>query len=73
MIAGFAMVASPADYGVSGVMTVVCSHHGGVFRKNLGERTAALGRAMKEYDPDRSWTRSTSSQQQRLPAADVAD
>ena len=51
MIAGFALVAYPADYGNSGVMTFVVSHHGKVFQKDLGEFTS-----MDEYDPDESWT-----------------
>jgi len=51
MLAGFALVAFPADYGNSGVMTFVVSHHGKVYQKDLGEFTG-----MDEYDPDESWT-----------------
>jgi hypothetical protein len=51
MIAGFALVAYPADYGNSGVMTFVVSHHGKVYQKDLGVFTG-----MDEYDPDESWT-----------------
>ena len=51
MIAGFALVAYPADHGNSGVMTFVVSHRGKVHQKDLGEFTG-----MDEYDPDDSWT-----------------
>jgi hypothetical protein len=51
MIAGFALVAYPEDYGNSGVMTFVVSHHGKVYQKDLGEFSGML-----EYDPDESWT-----------------
>ena len=56
MIAGFALVAFPADYGVSGVMTFVVSHQGKVYEKDLGEKTAGIVKKMKEYDPDKTWT-----------------
>jgi hypothetical protein len=55
MIAGFALVAWPADYGNSGIMTFVVSHQGKVYQKDLGESTADLGRAMTVYDPDETW------------------
>lgn len=55
MIAGFALVAWPADYGASGVMTFVVSHQGKVFEKDLGKDTAKLAREINEYNPDKSW------------------
>jgi hypothetical protein len=55
MIAGFAMVAFPAEYGKSGIMTFVVSHQGKVFEKDLGAGTRAAGEAMKVYDPDATW------------------
>ena len=57
MIAGFALVACPADYGASGIMTFVVSHHGKVYEKDLGEKTHEIVKAMTEYNPDDSWTR----------------
>ncbi|MBW2421614.1 MAG: DUF2950 family protein, partial [Deltaproteobacteria bacterium] len=51
MIAGFGLVAFPADYGKSGVMTFVVSHQGAVFQKDLGPFAG-----MDRYDPDSSWT-----------------
>jgi len=56
MIAGFALVAWPADYGDSGIMTFVVNQQGKVFQKDLGPDTAKLVAAMKEYDPGDGWT-----------------
>jgi hypothetical protein len=56
MIAGFALVAFPATYGNSGVMTFLVSHHGKVYQKDLGPRTAEIVKAMQEYNPDKTWT-----------------
>jgi hypothetical protein len=52
---GFALVAWPAEYGVSGVMTFIVNHDGVVFQKDLGEGTDAAVAAMDAYDPDSSW------------------
>ena len=56
MIGGFAVVAYPAAYGNSGVMSFIVNHDGKVFQKNLGKDTAAIAASMKEYNPDKSWT-----------------
>ena len=53
---GFALVAWPAEYGVSGVMTFIVNQDGVVFQKDLGEDTPAAVAAMETYDPDSSWT-----------------
>lgn len=55
LIGGFAAVASPAQYGVSGVMTFMVSHDGVLFEKDLGPKTAAAVAAMKTFNPDASW------------------
>ena len=52
---GFALVAWPAEYGVSGVMTFIVNHDGVVFQKDLGENTEAAVEAMNAYDPDSTW------------------
>ena len=52
---GFALVAWPADYQVSGVMTFIVDQDGVVFQKDLGESTAATAAAMVSFDPDASW------------------
>ncbi len=55
MTGGFAFVAYPADYRSSGVMTLIVGADGIVYQKDLGKGTAALARAMHEYNPDASW------------------
>jgi hypothetical protein len=57
MIAGFAMIAYPAQWGNSGVMTFIVNQQGVVYQKNLGARTAELAPNMTEYNPDPSWER----------------
>ena len=58
---GFALVAWPADYQVSGVMTFIVDQDGVVFQKDLGESTAATAAAMVSFDPDNSWVAVTES------------
>jgi hypothetical protein len=58
MTEGYALVAWPARYGDTGVMTFIVSRDGVVHEKDLGARTDAVARAMKSYDPDSSWGRS---------------
>ena len=58
MIGGFALVAWPAEYGDSGVMTFIVNQQGRVYQKDLGAKTGKLAVAMKAYAPDASWTRS---------------
>ena len=55
MILGFAVVAYPAQYGASGVMTFIVNQNGIVYQKNLGKDTAKTAAAMKLYNPDKSW------------------
>ena len=55
MIGGFALVAFPAQYGVSGVMTFIVNQDGVVYQKNLGPDTERIVRQMKEYDPGPGW------------------
>jgi hypothetical protein len=55
MIAGFAMVAYPAQFGQSGVMTFIVSHNGKVFEKNLGKNSAEIGAKMTTFDPGPGW------------------
>ncbi|MEQ1800933.1 MAG: DUF2950 domain-containing protein [Gammaproteobacteria bacterium] len=53
---GFALIAWPADYGASGVMTFVVNQDGVVFEKDLGEDTATVVETIQDFDPDASWT-----------------
>jgi hypothetical protein len=55
MIGGFALVAAPAEYGVTGVKTFIVSHDGVVYEKDLGPKTPEKFRAMTRYDPDSTW------------------
>ena len=55
MIGGFALVAYPAQYRNSGVMTFIVNHEGKVFQKDLGRNTAAVASAMTQYNPDSTW------------------
>jgi hypothetical protein len=56
MIAGFALVAAPANYGVTGVKTFIVSHTGIVYEKDCGPDTLAQFRAMERYNPDSTWS-----------------
>jgi hypothetical protein len=55
MIGGFALVAWPAHYGESGIMTFLVNQQGKVYQKDLGPKTSKLAAAMKAYDPDAGW------------------
>jgi Protein of unknown function (DUF2950) len=56
MIKGFALLAWPARFGASGVMTFIVDQDGVVFQKDLGEQTDTVASKMKLFDPDLSWT-----------------
>ena len=53
---GFALIARPATYGVSGVMTFIVNQDGTVFQKDLGDDTEAAAEAISAFDPDSGWT-----------------
>ena len=55
MIGGFALVAYPASYGASGIMTFIVNQDGVVYQKDLGAKTAQAANAMKTYNPDKAW------------------
>lgn len=55
MIGGFALVAWPAEYRVTGVQTFIVSYDGVVYQKDLGPDTAKIASAMERYDPDKTW------------------
>jgi hypothetical protein len=56
MTKGFALVAYPARYGASGVMTFIVNQEGVVYEKDLGLQTLAEAEDMKEFNPDESWS-----------------
>ena len=57
MIGGYALVAYPARWGASGVMSFICNHDGVVYQKNLGEGSAGTALKMTQYNPDSTWSR----------------
>ena len=57
MIGGFALIAYPAEYGNSGIMTFMVNQDGTVFQKDFGPATAKRARAIEAYAPDQSWTK----------------
>lgn len=57
LIGGFAVVAYPARYGASGVMTFIVNHEGVVYQKDLGKNTARLAAAISTFNPDATWKR----------------
>lgn len=56
MIGGFAMIAWPADYGNTGIMTFIVNQNGRVYQKDLGEKTEVGAAAIQDYNPDSTWT-----------------
>jgi hypothetical protein len=56
MIGGFALVAAPAEYGVTGVKTFIVSHDGVVYEKDFGPKTLDEFKNMERFNPDKSWT-----------------
>jgi hypothetical protein len=65
MIGGYALVAYPAEYGNSGVMTFVVNHRGTVFEKDLGPNTTRITGGMTAFNPDNTWQRVTTEISQR--------
>ncbi len=57
MTQGFAMIAHPAQYGNSGIMTFLVGPDGVVYESDLGEGTAQIAGAINEYSPDKRWSR----------------
>jgi hypothetical protein len=55
MIGGFALIAWPAEYGNSGVMTFLVNHAGTVYQKDLGIRTDFVAKRVAVFDPDQTW------------------
>jgi len=60
MIGGFAVVAYPAQYANSGVMTFIVNHDGIVYQKDLGSATASIASKMTRFDPSQGWTKAAS-------------
>jgi hypothetical protein len=71
MSGGFAVLAYPAEYRSSGVMSFLVGEDGAVYEKDLGRNTATLAKAMQAYDPDSSWRKSEDAQEQAAAARQV--
>jgi len=56
MMAGFALVAWPAEWENTGVMTFIVNQQGRIYQKNLGPKTVKIARSITAYDPDDTWT-----------------
>jgi len=56
MIAGFALVCWPGQWGDTGVMTFIVNQQGTVFEKNLGPKTVKIAGGITAFDPDDTWT-----------------
>lgn len=61
MIGGFALVAAPAHYRVTGVKTFLVGYQGIVYQKDLGPNTLAIFKSMRLYNPDKTWSRTDDS------------
>lgn len=71
MILGFGLIAYPAEYGNSGVMTFMVNQEGVIYEKNLGKDTRRIAESTMLFNPDKSWKRVTASEPagQKAPAA----
>ncbi len=56
LIGGFALLAYPADWGQSGIMTFIVNQDGKVYQRDFGEQTARIAPTLVEYNPDNQWT-----------------
>jgi len=56
MIGGFALIATPAEYAVTGIQTFIVSHDGVVYQKDLGPDSANAAKAIQRFNPDKTWT-----------------
>src|SRR5208337_1648209 len=55
MTAGFGLLAYPAKYGVTGIMTFVVNQQGIIYEKDLGPKTEDLAKSVTKYAPDKTW------------------
>ncbi len=55
MIGGFALIAYPGQYGISGIKSFIVNQDGMVYEKDLGKKTSQAARAMRSFDPDKTW------------------
>jgi Protein of unknown function (DUF2950) len=65
MILGFAIVAYPAEYGNSGIMTFMVNQEGTIYQKNLGKNTKRRAEAIKAFNPDKTWKKTSETVKQQ--------
>ena len=56
MVAGFGILAYPAKYGATGVMSFIANHQGRIFERDLGDDTATIAAAIDAFNPEDGWT-----------------
>jgi hypothetical protein len=64
LVSGFALVAWPAQYGISGVQTFVTNHTGDVYARDLGSNTPRVAPTLKTFNPDRNWKKVSSADEE---------
>ena len=57
LLSGFGLIAYPAEYGNSGVMTFMINHEGQLFQKDLGDKTHDVARSINTFDPGEGWAK----------------
>jgi len=57
MMGGFAIIATPAKYGSSGIMSFIVNHDGMVYQKDLGKNSAKKASSIKSFNPDKGWNK----------------
>lgn len=67
MLLGFALIAYPAEYGNSGIMTFMVNQEGSIYQKNLGENTKRLAEETELFDPDPTWRRVEEAPDRKQP------
>jgi len=72
-IGGFAVLAYPAEYGESGIMTFITNHDGVVYQRDFGKDTKDQALLIKSFNPDKDWTRVASSDMQPTVVAESDD
>jgi hypothetical protein len=73
MIGGFALVAVPAEYRVTGVKTFIVSNDGIVYQKDLGANSLEIGKQMEFYNPDKTWQKTDDEWPESVAAVTGAD
>ena len=71
MLAGFAVIAYPADYGDSGITSFMVNQEGVVYQKDLGDDTERIAKSMTTFDPGSGWTKVDSTTPSKTSDADV--